>query len=101
MLFCMQALADLDAVAQLPGFDGMDGDTATAVLEECAKFNEGVVAPLNWAGDVKPSSWQDGVVTTTAGFKQAFRQFAEGGWQGVQHPGRACPRPSARPASRC
>ncbi len=86
MLFCMQELADLGAVAQLPGFEGMDVDTAAAVLEECAKFNEGVVAPLNWAGDVKPSSWQDGVVTTTAGFKQAFRQFAAGGWQGVQHP---------------
>ena len=86
MLFCMNHLANLDAVARLPGFEGMDADTAVAVLEECAKFNEGVVAPLNWEGDVRPSSWKDGVVTTTAGFKQAFRQFAEGGWQGVQHP---------------
>ena len=86
MLFCMKDLASLDAVARLPGFEGMDADTALAVLEECAKFNEGVVAPLNWEGDVRPSSWKDGVVTTTAGFKQAFRQFAEGGWQGVQHP---------------
>ena len=86
MLFCMKDLADLDAVARLPGFEGMDADTAQAVLEECAKFNEGVVAPLNWDGDVKPSSFQDGTVTTTAGFKPAFRQFAAGGWQGVQHP---------------
>ena len=86
MLFCMNHLADLDAVARLPGFEGMDADTAVAVLEECAKFNEGVVAPLNWEGDIRPSTWKDGAVTTTAGFKQAFRQFAEGGWQGVQHP---------------
>ncbi|HMZ00110.1 MAG TPA: acyl-CoA dehydrogenase, partial [Burkholderiaceae bacterium] len=57
-----------------------------AVLEECAKFNEGVVAPLNWEGDKYPSSFHDGKVTTTPGFKQAFRQFAEGGWQGIQHP---------------
>jgi len=85
MLFCMQELADLQAVARLPGFEDVDLDTAQAVLEECAKFNEGVVAPLNWDGDLKPSSWQDGVVTTTAGFKQAFRQFADGGWQGLQH----------------
>jgi alkylation response protein AidB-like acyl-CoA dehydrogenase len=85
MLFCMQELADLEAVARLPGFEDAGLETAQAVLEECAKFNEGVVAPLNWDGDLKPSSLKDGVVTTTAGFKQAFRQFAEGGWQGLQH----------------
>src|SRR2546427_12153605 len=61
-------------------------ETAQAVLEECAKLCEGVVAPLNLPGDVAPSSLKDGVVTTTAGFKQAFRQYAEGGWQGLQHP---------------
>jgi len=86
MLFCMKELADLDAVCRLPGFEDVDLDTAQAVLEECAKFNEGVVAPLNWDGDLKPSSFKDGVVTTTAGFRQAFRQFADGGWQGLQHP---------------
>ena len=86
MLFCMQELADIEAVSRLPGFEDAGLDTAQAVLEECAKFNEGVVAPLNIDGDVNPSSWQDGNVITTAGFKQAFRQFAQGGWQGVQHP---------------
>jgi butyryl-CoA dehydrogenase len=44
------------------------------------------VAPLNWTGDIKPSSWRDGSVTTTPGFKEAFRQFVEAGWQGLQHP---------------
>ena len=86
MLFCMKELADLEAVAQLPGFEDAGIGTAQAVLEECARFNEGVVAPLNWEGDKNPSSWKDGVVTTTPGFKQAFRQFGEGGWQGLQHP---------------
>jgi alkylation response protein AidB-like acyl-CoA dehydrogenase len=86
MLFVMKALAGIDAVAQLPGHQEAGYDTAVAVLEECAKFNEGVVAPLNWAGDQNPSSFKDGRVTTTPGFKAAFRQFAEGGWQGLQHP---------------
>jgi 3-(methylthio)propanoyl-CoA dehydrogenase len=86
MLFCMKELAGLEQVAQLPGFEDANIETAQAVLEECAKFNEGVVAPLNWEGDKNPSSWKDGVVTTTPGFKQAFRQFGEGGWQGLQHP---------------
>ncbi len=86
MLFCMKSLANIDAVAQLPGFEDAGFDTAQAVLEECAKFNEGVVAPLNRAGDTNPSSLKAGVVTTTPGFAQAFKQFAQGGWQGLQHP---------------
>ncbi|WP_430421049.1 acyl-CoA dehydrogenase [Methylibium petroleiphilum] len=85
MLFCMQELAALEEVARLPGFEDAGIDTAQAVLEECAKFNEGVVAPLNWEGDKQPSSWKDGRVTTTPGFKEAFRGFVEGGWQGLQH----------------
>jgi 3-(methylthio)propanoyl-CoA dehydrogenase len=86
MIFCMTELAGLEQVALLPGFEDAGLDTARAVLEECARFNEQVVAPLNVAGDKSPSSWSDGVVTTTPGFAQAFRQFAEGGWQGLQHP---------------
>ena len=87
MLFDMQALAGLEQVAQLPGFEEAGIETAQAVLEECAKFNEGVVAPLNFEGDRNPSYWKDGQVFTTPGFKDAFRQFSEGGWQGLQHPG--------------
>ena len=86
MLFAMEHLAQIDQVAQLPGFEEAGLETAQAVLEECAKLCEGVVAPLNLPGDVAPSSLKDGVVTTTAGFKEAFRQYAEGGWQGLQHP---------------
>ncbi len=86
MLFCMKELAGLDDVAKIPGFEEAGMDTAQAVLEECAKFNEGVVAPLNVEGDRAPSYWKDGQVFTTTGFKDAFRQFGEGGWQGLQHP---------------
>ena len=86
MLFCMKELAGLEAVARLPGFEDAGVDTAAAVLEEAAKFNENAIAPLNWEGDRNPSTWKDGQVSTTPGFKDAFRQFAEGGWQGLQHP---------------
>ena len=86
MLFAMQHLAGLEQVAQLPGFEDAGLETAQAVLEECARLNEDVVAPLNWEGDRYPSSLHGGQVTTTPGFKQAFRQYAEGGWQGLQHP---------------
>ena len=86
MLFCMKELADLEAIARLPGFEDAGLETAQAVLEECARFSGEVLAPLNREGDVHPSTWQAGAVTTTPGFKQAFRQFGEGGWQGLQHP---------------
>ena len=86
MLFVMKELAGLDDVAALPGFEDATSETAQAVLDEAAKLCGEVLAPLNVEGDRNPSSWKDGVVTASPGFKDAFRQFAEGGWQGVQHP---------------
>ena len=86
MLFNIKYLADIEQIARLPGFEDAGFDTAQAVLEEAAKFNEGVLSPLNWEGDKNPTSWRDGDVTATPGFKEAFQQFAEAGWQGLQHP---------------
>jgi alkylation response protein AidB-like acyl-CoA dehydrogenase len=86
MLFCMKELAGLEEVAKLPGFEEAGLETAQAVLEESAKFNQDVLAPLNFEGDKNPSYWKDGKVFTTPGFKDAFRQLGEGGWQGLQHP---------------
>ena len=86
MLFVMKELADIEAVAALQGFEDAGLDTAQAVLEESARFTESVLAPLNWEGDKNPSSFKAGVVTTTPGFKAAFKQFSEGGWQALQHP---------------
>jgi alkylation response protein AidB-like acyl-CoA dehydrogenase len=86
MLFNIKHLADIDQIAAIPGFEDAGFETAEAVLEEAAKFTQGVLSPLNWEGDKNPSSWKDGVVTATPGFKEAFVQFAAGGWQGLQHP---------------
>ena len=88
MLFVMNELAGLADVVAYPSYvqAGADIDLAPAILEESAKFNQDVVAPLNWLSDQNPSSWKDGVVTTTPGFKEAFEQFASAGWQGVVHP---------------
>jgi len=86
MLFNIEHLARIDQVAAMPGFEDAGLETAQAVLEECAKLNEGVLAPLNWEGDKNPSTFKAGVVTTTPGFKEAFKQYTEGGWQGLQHP---------------
>lgn len=86
MLFVINELAGLAEVNTLPGFEDASVETVEAVLEENAKFTQEVVAPLNWTGDQQPSYWKDGQVRTTPGFKEAFKQFGEAGWQGVQHP---------------
>lgn len=86
MLFDIEHLANIGEIAKLPGFEDAGLETAQAVLEECARFNQDVIAPLNVAGDRNPSSFKDGEVTTTAGFKEAFAQYVSGGWQGLQHP---------------
>ncbi|MES2257325.1 MAG: acyl-CoA dehydrogenase [Pseudomonadota bacterium] len=86
MLFVMNELANLEDVSKLPGCEDATPETAEAVLEENAKFVSGVIAPLNHSGDQEPSFWKDGNVTTSKGFKEAFKQFAEAGWQGLQHP---------------
>ena len=86
MLFVIEELADVASISALPGFEDASLDIAQAVLDEAAKFNSEILAPLNAEGDKNPSEWHDGEVTTTPGFKEAFRQYGEGGWQGVVHP---------------
>jgi len=86
MLFNIEHLARIEQIAQIPGFEDAGLETAQAVLEESAKLNQDVLSPLNWEGDKNPSFHNGSGVTTTPGFKAAYKQYAEGGWQGLQHP---------------
>lgn len=75
-----------DAPAQLtamPGFEEASADLLDAVLDECAKLCQDVLFPINRTGDEVGCSFQDGVVTTPPGFKDAYKQYAEGGWCGL------------------
>jgi 3-(methylthio)propanoyl-CoA dehydrogenase len=80
MKFVLKELAGLEQVAKLPGYEEATPETADAILEEAAKFASGVLDPLNHSGDEEGSRWEDGAVTTPKGFKQAYRQYVEGGW---------------------
>jgi alkylation response protein AidB-like acyl-CoA dehydrogenase len=85
MRFILNEVLDVASQwAQLPALaDTVDADTVEAILEEAGKVTGKGVAPLSRAADEEGCHWHAGAVTTPAGFIQAYRTYAEGGWVGV------------------
>ena len=85
--FLLREVFRLDRYNNLPGFAEATPDVVEAVLAEAAKFSEAVLMPLNRIGDKEGCRRNpDGSVTTPAGFKDAYKKLAEGGWVGVSAP---------------
>jgi acyl-CoA dehydrogenase len=83
MSFVLRELAGAETVAALPGFDELL-DVLDPILDEAATFASNVLDPINASGDREGCTWHDdGSVTTPAGFKEAYRQFADAGWIGL------------------
>ncbi|OPX56536.1 acyl-CoA dehydrogenase C-terminal domain-containing protein [Oceanospirillum multiglobuliferum] len=79
--FVMDELLDFPThYAQLPNGDDASPEIVSAILQEGAKFTEEVLTPLNQVGDSQGCSYNEGVVTTPDGFKEAYQQYVEGGW---------------------
>ena len=83
MRFVMQELAGQAEVIVLPGCEEASPDVVDAILDEAARFASQVLSPLNRVGDSDGARWKDTVVTTTPGFKEAYRQFVDNGWNGL------------------
>ncbi|NJD24440.1 MAG: acyl-CoA dehydrogenase [Betaproteobacteria bacterium] len=81
--FVMQELADGAGIGALPGCEEATPDVVDAVLEEAARFAGEVLSPLNRIGDTQGARWHDRSVTTSPGFKEAYRQFVDNGWNGL------------------
>jgi len=83
MHFVLRELAGIEQVGKLPGYEEATPDTVDAILEEAAKFATGVLSPINGSGDQEGARWKDSNVTMPQGFKEAYRQFVENGWNGI------------------
>src|ERR1700741_5670142 len=83
MRFVLHEMHDFDALRALPGCGEFSADMVDSVLEEAARFCERVLHPLNRSGDEEGCSLGDGAVRTPAGFREAHRAYASGGWAGL------------------
>ncbi len=74
------------SASDVPGYSDLEPDFTSAVIEEAAKLAQDVLAPLNTVGDQQGCRLENGVVYTPEGFKAAFEQIKEGGWNGLDIP---------------
>src|SRR5262247_339517 len=87
VLFLLNDVFRVERYNNLPGFADATSDTVEAILSEAGKYCTEVLLPLNQVGDTQGCRrHDDGSVTTPPGFKDAFRQLAEGGWIGISAP---------------
>ena len=70
--------------SDIPGYGELDNEYLNAILEEASKISSEVLAPLNAIGDKHGCSFENGIVYTPPGFKEAFNQLKDGGWTGIE-----------------
>ena len=83
MKFVYHELFNGDDLQNLPGYEDFSADVVDAVLEEASKLAAEVLFPLNLPGDIEGCTFENGVVRTPKGFKEAYNQFTAGGWTGI------------------
>jgi len=78
--FVMHELLDSSSLQFLPGYEQATPELMDAVIEEAAKLSQNVLFPLNLSGDAEGCTYENGVVRTPKGFKEAYKTLIEGGW---------------------
>src|SRR5271154_6056216 len=84
--FVMHELLDVEKHRDLPGYQDLSPDTIDDILTNAAKFCEEVLQPLNQSGDEEGCHFENGVVRTPKGFKEAYKAYSEAGWGGLGGP---------------
>ncbi|WP_062148399.1 acyl-CoA dehydrogenase [Beggiatoa leptomitoformis] len=83
MQFVINELADLSTINTYPIYEDATAELVTSILDEANKLASEVLAPLNYSGDIQGNTLKAGVITTATGFKEAYTQFVESGWNGL------------------
>ena len=81
--FVVKEYLELGRFVDVAPYADFSPDMFDAFLAGAARMCEGVAQPLNQSGDAEGCRFEEGKVTTPTGFKQAYRQFADGGWVGL------------------
>jgi alkylation response protein AidB-like acyl-CoA dehydrogenase len=81
--FVLNEVLDVAKLAELPGYADATPDVIQAILEEAGKLSENVLFPINRSGDEEGCTYENGVVRTPKGFKEAYDMFRDGGWTSV------------------
>ncbi len=82
MQFALEAVAGLADISKLPGLEDAQPDLIGAALDEANKLAESMIVPLQRVGDTQPPKIENGVVRTSPGWPEAYKQYVEGGWNG-------------------
>jgi acyl-CoA dehydrogenase len=83
MRFVIEHVVGSEAIAELPGYADATPDIIDAVLDQAGKFASDVLAPLNVVGDQQGAKWTEEGVVTPDGWKDAYQQFSEAGWNSL------------------
>src|SRR5436190_3143938 len=84
--FLLHELLEVEKQTDLPRFADLSADLIDDILINAGKFCEDVLHPLNQSGDEEGCRFENGVVRTPAGFKQAYTAYSEAGWGGLGAP---------------
>ena len=84
--FLLHELFEIEKQKDVPGFEDLSADLVDDILVNAGKFAEEVLQPLNRSGDEEGCHYENGVVRTPKGFKEAYKAFCEAGWCGLPAP---------------
>ena len=86
IVFGYEVVETYDVISKIPAFSDFNEDIVIPTMEECAKFAEEVLAPINAIGDQQGATIKDGKVTMPKEFIDAYKSFSEAGWASISLP---------------
>ncbi len=85
IVFGYEVVDTYDVIGKIPAFSDFTEDIVIPTMEECAKFAEEVLAPINAIGDQQGATIDNGKVSMPPEFVDAYKRFAEAGWASIRY----------------